>query len=241
MTAVPPLTKTGIRKQLLAQRGQLSAAVRFAHSAAITKRLLHMPEYRQADTVLGYMNFGAEFASELWVRRVLADGKKLALPRVNHHTSQLDLYRVEDIESQLAVGLWGIREPIVERCERLAMINEVEFALLPGVAFTRNGTRLGYGRGFYDKLLMKPLAIRLGEQTALHSHSAKSPKYGDISRWLTLAKSLVMARKTNLPALVAAAFELQIVEQIPQESTDVKVEWIITERETIACSENGKP
>jgi 5-formyltetrahydrofolate cyclo-ligase len=41
--------------------------------------------------------------------------------------------------------------------------------------------------------------------------------------------------------LAAAAFELQIVEQIPQESTDVKVEWIITERETIACSENGKP
>ena len=37
------------------------------------------------------------------------------------------------------------------------------------------------------------IAIRLGEQTALHSHSAKSPKYGDISRWLTLAKLLVMA------------------------------------------------
>jgi cytochrome c peroxidase len=48
--------------------------------------------------------------------------------------------------------------------------------------------------GIYDeKLLMEPLAIRQGEQTALHSHSAKSPKDGDISRWLTLAKSLVMS------------------------------------------------
>jgi 5-formyltetrahydrofolate cyclo-ligase len=46
---------------------------------------------------------------------------------------------------------------------------------------------------------------------------------------------------TIQPALVAAAFGLQIVEQIPQESTDVKVEWVITEQETIACSENVNP
>jgi len=191
-----------IRKQLLALREQLPADMRATHSAAINDRLLQLPEYRQAGIVLGYMNFGAEFASELWVRRVLAEGKKLALPRVNHHTNQLDLYLVEDPGDQLAAGLWGIREPIVERCEQLVRLNEVEFALLPGVAFTRDGARLGYGRGFYDKLL---------------------------------------ARMPIRPALVAAAFELQIVQQIPQEPTDVKVEWIITERETIACSKNGKP
>ncbi|HUV99276.1 MAG TPA: 5-formyltetrahydrofolate cyclo-ligase [Gallionella sp.] len=196
------MTKPGIRKYMLALREQLPAAMRASHSAAITERLLQLNEYRQADTVLGYMNFGAEFASEFWVRQVLAEGKKLALPRVNHHTNQLDLYLVDDPGDQLAAGLWGIREPIVERCEQLVRLNEVEFALLPGVAFTRDGARLGYGRGFYDKLL---------------------------------------ARMPIRPALAAAAFELQIVEQIPQEPTDVKVEWIITERETIACSKNGKP
>jgi 5-formyltetrahydrofolate cyclo-ligase len=143
------------------------------------------------------MNFGAEFASVLWVQQVLADGKKLALPRVNHHTNQLDLYWVDDLENQLAAGLWGIREPIVEICEQMDTLNKVEFALLPGVAFSRSGARLGYGSGFYDKLL---------------------------------------ARMTHRPALVAAAFALQIVEQIPQETTDVKVGWIITEQETIACS-----
>jgi 5-formyltetrahydrofolate cyclo-ligase len=65
------------------------------------------------------------------------------------------------------------------------------------VAFTRNGARLGYGGGFYDKLLAQ-IELR--------------------------------------PALVAAAFALQIVEHIPQEPTDVKVEWIITEQATINCS-----
>lgn len=189
-------SKQSIRKRIQTLREQLPAATRAAHSATITERLLQLPEYRQADAVLGYMNFGTEFASELWIPRVLGDGKKLALPRVNRHTNQLDLYWVDDPENQLERGLWGIREPVVERCERLNTLNEVEFALLPGVAFSRDGARLGYGGGFYDKLL---------------------------------------ARMTQRPALATAAFSLQIVEQIPQEPTDVKVGWIITEQETIVC------
>ena len=193
--------KPSIRKTIFAQREQLPADTRAAYSAAITERLLQLPEYRQAGAVLGYMNFGAEFASELWVARALADGKRLALPKVNRHTNHLDLYWVDDPENQLAAGLWGIREPVVERCERLNNPNEVEFALLPGVAFTRDGARLGYGGGFYDKLL-----IQLDSRDGAHQ-----------------------------PALVAAAFAMQIVEQLPQEATDRKVEWLVTESETIDC------
>ena len=197
MAVLPEVSKTGIRKKTLALREQLPPETHAAHSKAIAERLLQLPEYRQAGAVLGYMNFGAEFASEVWIRQVLAARKKLALPRVNHHTNQLDLYWVEDLENQLAAGLWGIREPIVERCEQVIALNEVEFALLPGVAYSKNGARLGYGGGFYDKLL---------------------------------------ARIAHRPTLVAAAFELQIMERIPQEATDVKVEWIITEQRTIDCS-----
>lgn len=198
MPAAPQMSKAEIRKRLLALREQLPHPARIACSEAISARIAAMDIYRQAGTILGYMNFGAEYASELWVQRVLADGKRLALPRVNRHTGRLDLYWVDDPETQLERGLWGIREPVVERCERLAGPNEVEFALLPGVAFTRGGVRLGYGGGFYDKLL---------------ADAGKSP------------------------ARVVAAFALQIVEYLPQEATDVKVEWIITEQETIACSE----
>jgi 5-formyltetrahydrofolate cyclo-ligase len=197
MAVSPEVSKTGIRKSTLVLREQLSPEIHAAHSMAIAERLMQMPEYRQSAAVLGYMNFGTEFASEVWIRQVLAAGKKLALPRVNHHTNQLDLFWVEDLENQLATGLWKIREPVVERCERVIKPNEVEFALLPGVAFSKSGARLGYGGGFYDKLL---------------------------------------ARMDHRPALVAAAFELQIMGRIPQEATDVKVEWIITEQRIINCS-----
>ncbi|MDH4234112.1 MAG: 5-formyltetrahydrofolate cyclo-ligase [Gallionella sp.] len=198
---MPHSLKQVIRKSTLSLRDQLPHDTRAVYSATITNRLLQLPEYRQAASVLGYMNFGAEFASDLWVGEVLAEGKRLVLPKVNHHTNLLDLYWVDDLESQLAAGLWGIREPVVERCERLNDINEVEFALLPGVAFTRKGARLGYGGGFYDKLLAN-----------------------------------MISNMTQRPVLAAAAFALQIVEHIPQEPTDVRVEWIVTEQETIACS-----
>ena len=197
---MPSGLKQSIRKSVLAQREQLPAEARAAHSAAITCRLLELPQYREAGAVLGYMNFGSEFASDGFAAQALADGKRLALPKVNRHANHLDLYWVEDFENQLAQGLWGIREPLVERCERVGALNEVEFALLPGVAFTRAGERLGYGGGFYDKLLAGP----------------------DDGR--------------RRPALVAAAFALQIVERIPQEATDIRVELVVTESETMACA-----
>jgi 5-formyltetrahydrofolate cyclo-ligase len=192
-----PAQKKQLRQRIIAMREQLSPDVRAAHSAAITQHLRKLPTYQQANVVLGYMNFGAEFDSGTWVKQVLTDGKQLALPKVNRHTNQLNLYWVDDLASQLAAGLWGIPEPVAERCERLNTLNEVEFALLPGVAFTRSGARLGYGGGFYDKLLV-----------------------------------LIEHR----PTLVAAAFGLQVVEDMPQEATDVKVEWVVTEQGIIDCS-----
>ena len=61
--------KASIRKAICTLRERLPVAVRAAHSATITERLLQLSAYRQADAVLGYMNFGAEFASELWIER----------------------------------------------------------------------------------------------------------------------------------------------------------------------------
>lgn len=191
--------KQSLRKSIIAQREQLSATERAASSAVISAHLLQLPEYQQATSVLGYMNFGAEFFSELWVERALGDGKRLALPKVNPASKRLELYWVEYPQSQLAQGLWGIREPLPERCERLNSLNEVEFALLPGVAFSPNGARLGYGGGFYDKLL------------------------GD-------------TEQAKRPLLVAAAYSLQVIEQLPQEATDVKVDCLVTEHEILRCA-----
>jgi len=189
--------KQALRQSIIAAREKLPAAERLHLSHAVIGSVCDLPAYRQAQTVLGYLNFGAELAAELWVRQALADGKRVLLPRVNRASMHLDLYQVQDLQQDVAPGLWGIREPVVERCIKQEALGIVDFILLPGVAFTREGARLGYGGGFYDKLL---------------------------------------AHMLHRPSLVAGAFELQVVQKIPQESTDRMVEWLVTESETIRCN-----
>ena len=182
---------------MLAAREQTLESERARMSRSITARIAEMAPYRSAKMVLAYMNFGAEFESEALVRKVLAGGKALLLPKVNPAMRELELYRVEDVDAQLAPGAYGIREPIVERCIRQDVLEEIEFILMPGVAFGRDGARLGYGGGFFDKLL---------------------------------------ARMAHKPVLVAGAYSMQVVANIPMEANDRRVDWLVTESETIRCT-----
>ncbi len=189
--------KQSLRQSIIAARQNLAAAERAAASRAITARLAALASYRNASTVLAYMSFGAEFETAAWVRQALQDNKQVLLPRVNRASKELDLYLVEDLQRDLAPGAWDIPEPVPERCRLAGSLHEVDFILLPGVAFTQDGARLGYGGGFYDKLI---------------------------------------ARMPHQPALVAAAFSMQLVTALPQEATDRKIEWLVTEHATIQCA-----
>jgi 5,10-methenyltetrahydrofolate synthetase len=188
--------KQTLRQSIIAGRAALAQELRAQLSTEITVRLLQLAPYREAGSVLGYMHFGAEYISGPWLQRVLDDGKRLLLPRVDPASRELEVYRVEDLTAQLAPGAYGIREPQPQLCAQLERLEEIGFILLPGVAFTRDGARLGYGGGFYDKLL---------------------------------------ARLRHGPALVAAAYAMQVVGNIPQEATDRRVEWLVTEHETLVC------
>lgn len=190
--------KQTLRQSIIAARLGVAPAERLRLNNMIAARIPRLEAYHTAVTVLGYMNFGAEFAAEIFVRQALLDGKQVLLPKVNRDTGQLDVYRVTDLAQDVAPGRWDIREPIIGRCKKLEDLASVDFILLPGVAFSPDGARLGYGGGFYDKLL---------------------------------------ARMPHQPTLVGAGFALQVVEEIPQEATDRKVEWLITEQETIRCAE----
>jgi len=189
--------KQALRQSIIAAREKLPAAERLLLSRTIVRAICNLAGYRQAQTVLGYLNFGAELAADLWVRQALEDGKRVLLPRVNRASKYLDIYKVQDLQQDVAPGSWGIREPVIERCIKEDALGTVDLILLPGVAFTREGARLGYGGGYYDKLL---------------------------------------EQMPHRPTLIAGAYALQIVQEIPQEKTDRNVGWLVTEKETIRCN-----
>ena len=142
--------KAALRRAVLLRRDRLPGGERALLSARIVTTVLDLATYQEADVVLAYASFGTELQTDELLRRVVADGKTLVLPRVER--GGLGLYEVRDLGGDLASGTWGIREPEPDRCPP-ADAGGVGFALIPGVAFDRRARRLGYGGGYYDRLL----------------------------------------------------------------------------------------
>ena len=97
------------------------------------------------------MSFGSEFDTTAFAADALTAGKTLCLPRVDRATRTLALHCVTDLAADLVAGTWGIREPH-PHCATPELA-QIDFVLLPGVAFTARCERLGYGGGFYDRLI----------------------------------------------------------------------------------------
>ena len=122
-------------------------------SHRIAQRVMEMDEWREAQAVLGYYSFRSEVRTEELLRAALEEGKRLALPRVNRERRELDLYWVPELgQPCIRPGTWDIPEPVPEVCEP-AKLEDIDLVMVPGVAFDVAGGRIGYGGGFYDRLL----------------------------------------------------------------------------------------
>lgn len=154
--------KALLRSSVLAERDALQPAVRTERSREIVGAITELPAFRAAKSVLLTSSFGSEVETGPLIADTLSSGKTLLLPLVNKVSRMLELYAVADPESQLARGTYGIAEPRPDRCRR-AVCAEVEWVLVPGVVYADDGFRIGYGGGFYDRLLplLPPTAPRV--------------------------------------------------------------------------------
>lgn len=152
--------KKALRARVLAARDALTAQARRNLSSAIQERLVSMSAYASAGTVAAYCSFGSELETARFIQDILRSTKILLLPRIERSLRALVFHVVDDPETQLIPGPWGIREPDPARCP-VGDLKLVDFMLVPGVAFTSAGARLGYGGGYYDRVL-----AQLPEHTA---------------------------------------------------------------------------
>ncbi len=153
-SANPPalrMAKQALRGRILAARDDLPAAVRAADAQAIRARLEALPSLALAQTVLLTLPFASEWDTRPLAAHALAAGKRVVVPRVDRVARMLRLHAIVDLHADVVLGHLGIPEPR----ETLPIVDPaaVDWVLVPGVAFDASGRRLGYGGGFYDRLL----------------------------------------------------------------------------------------
>ena len=144
--------KAMLRGEVLAARDALSDAEIRHLSHAIVDAVVASDGFRNARTVLLTSSFGSEVRTAELIDRTIESGKTLLLPLVNKAEKMLELYEVSEPSAHLERGTYGIAEPRPDRCRR-AQFDEVDWVLVPGVVFADDGYRIGYGGGYYDRLL----------------------------------------------------------------------------------------
>ncbi len=147
------MNKTELRQQILARRGHLTAEERARKSAAIGERLFALEEFKAAGCALFFVGFGSEVETLPMIRQALLQGKRVIAPKVRETKSELELRELRDPEVELHPGAMGILEPD-ETCPLVAR-EEIDLIIVPAVAWDEKGYRVGYGGGFYDRLLAK--------------------------------------------------------------------------------------
>jgi 5-formyltetrahydrofolate cyclo-ligase len=153
--------KRSVRERILRQRDRLPPDVRAAASDAIVGALTARADFAAARALLLTLPFGSEWDTRSLVATALAQRKTVAAPRVNASTRMLELYEIAEPERDVAPGFYGIPEP----CGHCAPVPlaAIDWVLVPGVAFDMAGRRIGYGGGYYDRLLplLDPRARRI--------------------------------------------------------------------------------
>lgn len=152
--------KEALRKRMSQLRRALPEPQRKAYAEAMAARLVGHEAFARAELVLAYSPLRFEIATAAIVEAALAAGKVVALPRVHSHTHTFTIHRYRAGDA-LAESGHLIAEPLADAPE--LPLADVSLVLVPGLAFDGNGHRLGFGKGYYDRMLPQmPGATRIG-------------------------------------------------------------------------------
>ena len=215
-----------MKKTLEEFHKNLSEEEKVRMSEKICMKVTAIEEYKNADLILAYIPDRLEADCRPLILDALKEGKKVAIPKVDFAAlkegrSRMDFYFLDgrkSLEEQLESGAYGILEPkgglekliwgvagrerpvrgkncetVFERVSVKDVPEPLPFVIVPGVAFTKDGKRLGHGKGFYD--------IYIEE---MQQHGAK-------------------------PFLCGFCLPCQIVEEIPIDEHDVRMDCVISQ------------
>ncbi len=150
--------KSELRKEVKAQRR--SIADKKSSDKRIADLLFKSEFYINADTILTYVSLPDEIETDYIIENALLNNKRVAVPYCVDDNGHMEFYLVNSL-NDLQAGSFGVREPDINKCKRLDTF-EHSIIIVPALCFDKNGYRLGYGKGYYDRFLQNYPFISVG-------------------------------------------------------------------------------
>ncbi|MFK5952800.1 MAG: 5-formyltetrahydrofolate cyclo-ligase [Desulfobacterium sp.] len=139
----------------------------------IEEKLLEFANFLEAELALLYVRRAGEMATDKILRISLAARKGIVLPAFSESKHAISLFRINDLDADLKKSSSDRMEPNPDTCKKISL-EDIDIAVIPGLAFDEKGGRIGFGEGFYNRLIAKlpettrKIAIAFEEQIVEH-------------------------------------------------------------------------
>jgi 5-formyltetrahydrofolate cyclo-ligase len=155
-------SKKALRARITAALAAMPAQDRAAASGRLGERLWAEPRFLKARSVFWYVSMPEEVDTRPLVRRCLAEGRSVSAARVVPGAGVIEARELKAWDGSFIAGPFGILEPD-PAVTRVVAPSEIDCVIVPGLAFDREGYRLGRGKGYYDRFLsgLGPRAARI--------------------------------------------------------------------------------
>jgi 5-formyltetrahydrofolate cyclo-ligase len=152
---------------------------------AVENRLFEFANFVEAKIALLYLRRRSEVDTENIIRKSIKKGKKIILPLVDREKNKTTLYKIENLEEDLRLGANDCYEPDPEKCKAVPA-EQIDIAIVPGLAFDEKGGRIGIVDNFYDRFISRlpvttrKVAIAFEEQVVSQVPADSRNKFIDI-------------------------------------------------------------
>jgi 5-formyltetrahydrofolate cyclo-ligase len=144
--------KKALRREIINKRNNMDINEKKIKDKKIIDKFYNSEEYKKAEKIFIYISYSSEIDTKSIINKALKDNKKIYVPRTEFKIRRMDAIEITSLDN-LTESSYGTLEPGVG--ESYIDPNELDLIIVPGVAFDRNGGRMGYGAGFYDRYFKK--------------------------------------------------------------------------------------
>lgn len=157
--------KKKLRKVLNERINSLTEEEISQQSDAVTRKVLRHDKYKRAENVSIYLSYDKEVQTENILKDIFLRGKKCFVPRY-FKDSPMEMVRLTSLEDyeNLPRNRWNIKQPPKDDDrENVFDTGKLDLIIMPGLGFTKDGKRLGRGKGYYDSFLMRCSSLLLSQ------------------------------------------------------------------------------